>query len=265
MALACDASPSTSTVSRSVSWPGGSLTRRAAKRWPPGASSAYREKVRSDCARRPVYEWRVIRPGREGLLSCGRSTGRRHYSQVDHFRIADPLRASRRFCQRPLGREDDTSTLRHYSELSNLTIGRRALPGFLTPVQILLATSRLTRAPNSPWSSRNVATLPASRFASSRRAQDSAFSTRSCRSFASIPQTSSVRSVSPLPPRAREFRGTVLTSAARRQHQSPERAQVWINRSPIRPSLQAGPDTMQPNASMSPQLSIPAPSYSTSD
>lgn len=103
------------------------------------------------------------------------------------------------------------------------------LRGDFKPVRSLLSTFRLTRgASRSPSRSRNASTAFGSRFASSRSDHDIALTTMSSKSPSNRRQTRSVLRASPAPPRAREFSGTVATSASRRRHRSGDRPHARI-------------------------------------
>ena len=92
------------------------------------------------------------------------------------------------------------------SESLSKALGVRAyfrLPD-LSPVVSLVVTSRRTRGASvSPCSDRNARTRFGSCATTLRSAHDRAFTTMSSRSAASSPQSASVRSGSPCPPRAR--------------------------------------------------------------
>ena len=137
--------------------------------------------------------------------------------------------------------------------------------GFLSPVSNLFCTSRLTRdARRFKYLLRNLSTAVRSRLLSSRRDQESALTTISSRSLTSRRQILSVREVSPVPPRARLFNGTVLTSAARLHQRFWECAQRHTTLSGILRSRQAGPATYDAKQSTSAQLFIPRPSTAIS-
>ena len=125
----------------------------------------------------------------------------------------------------------------------------------------------LRAPPGPPVPPRDGARNPSTRSAScttrARSAQESALTTMSSWSSASIPQTARVLAASPLPPWVRTFSATVLTSAARRHHRSADRAQACTVSVSIRPSRHAGPDSVRAKPSTACQLSIPAPSRSS--
>src|SRR5262252_4664333 len=99
------------------------------------------------------------------------------------------------------------------------------LRGFFKPVVSFVFTSRTTLGASKPlYSCKKARTASGSCLLSSRKDQDIAFTTISSRSLARRRQTSSVRVVSPLPPRALLLSATVHTSAVRRHQRSPERA-----------------------------------------
>ena len=86
----------------------------------------------------------------------------------------------------------------------------------------------------------------------------------SSRSAASRAQTASVRAVSPVPPAARRFSGTVETSAARRHQRSSDAAQPWIASSADPAALpgRAG-DVAAERVDRAPVSRAPRPSRST--
>src|SRR2546423_5133226 len=110
----------------------------------------------------------------------------------------------------------------------------------------------------------NCCTSVGQRLANSRNAHESAFTTIGSRSARTNRHMSSVREGSPLPPRARLFNGTVLTTAARRHQRSGDRAQRRISASVSRRARHIGPETKHARTSTSSQLSMPRPRRRTS-